>query len=178
MHKSGKPAPRDPHATPMQKAFVKEMMAGFSPVQSARRAGYKFAKAVYADVLEAPVVQLMLKREQAKHEKKADMTRQKVMDGLKEAVDMARMAADPNAAVSAWREIARICGYYAPEQKKIDISINGQVHVNRIENMSDDELSKIIDGESEVVFNEEDDPTLLPRFPQPEISEEDGDTVS
>lgn len=156
--------------TQKQAAFVKDILAGFSSTQAARRAGYKFPKGSAPYLLKTPIIAKKLEEEFAKHEKKADMTREKVMAGLMEAVDMAKAAGDATAAVSAWREVAKMCGYYAEEKKKIDISINGMVHVNKIENMSDSELLRIIEGEAQIVDDE--DLIPLPSFPQPEIPDQ------
>jgi hypothetical protein len=80
------------------------------------------------------------------------MTRQKVIDGLKEAIDIARTMSDPQTMVAAWREIARICGYYAPEVKKLELSVIGATHISQIQDMTDEELTKLIlEGEFERV---------------------------
>ena len=61
--------------------------------------------------------------------------------------------------VAGWREIARICGYFAPETKQINISVNGAIRVAEIEQMTDDELSKLImDGESTRLDDDDDLP--------------------
>lgn len=56
--------------------------------------------------------------EGAKNAATIKMTREQVMQGLMDAADMARLAGEPMAMVSAWKEIGRMCGYYAPEVTK------------------------------------------------------------
>jgi len=141
---------------PQQRKFVDNIILGMLQSQAARNAGYKFPYKEARRLMRDEKVMAAIKEEQAKHEKVADISRKKVMDGLLETVQIAKDSQEPMAMVGAWREIARICGYYAPEKKQIDISVNGQVHISRLENMSDEELLKVIDGE--VV---EDEPALL-----------------
>ena len=35
---------------------------------------------------------------------------------------MAREQQDPAAMIAGWREIAKLCGYYAPERRRIEVS--------------------------------------------------------
>lgn len=121
-------------------------------------------------------VRAFILTEQAKFAKTADLKRKDVVDGLLEAVEMARMIGDPNAMISAYRELARLCGLYEPEKKQIDISVSGGTRVNQIENLSDIELERIIQGEAQLIEDEDDLP--LPRFPQPELPDLDDDLVA
>jgi hypothetical protein len=82
------------------------------------------------------------------------MTRKQVMDGFKEAIDMAKVQAEPATMVSGWREIARMCGYYAPEKREINVNITAKRAVDQLETLSDDELLEIIEKDSEVIEGE------------------------
>lgn len=162
--------------TPKQQSFVNDMLAGLTATQSARRAGFAFPSASGPAQMKNPRVLAAIAAEQQKMEKKADMTRKKVIDGLMEAVEMAKAQGDSASMVSAYRELGRLCGYYAAEKKQIDVNVNGAVQVTQIEKMSDEELAKLIEGEAYLV--EEDDPTLLPTFPQAEIPEDDDHSLA
>ncbi len=146
---------------------------------AARAAGYAFPEAEACRQLKNPLVIELITKEQAKFEKSADMTRQKVIDGLKDAIDIARLQSDAQAMVGGWREIARICGYYAPEQKQLNITVSGAVKLSQIEDMSDEELAKlIIEGESTRLVDEddatsEDEPRALPA-PSESVEDADG----
>jgi phage terminase small subunit len=137
--------------------FAYNMAIGMTQTQAARNAGYAFPGTEGNRLMRVPEVIERITAEQKKFEVKADMSRQKVIDGLKEAIDIARTMSDPNAMVSGWREIARICGYYAPERKQLDITVSGAVQISQIADMSDEELAKLItDAEFSRVPNEED----------------------
>jgi len=140
------------------KRFIQNVALGMTQTQAARSAGYAFPTVEGHQLMKRPEVVAAIREEQGKYEHKANMSRKKVMDGLLEAVDIARTMSEPASMVAAWREVAKICGYYAPETKQINLSINGAVQVSQIENMSDEELVKaILEGESVRV---EDDDTV------------------
>jgi Terminase small subunit len=143
--------------TEQQKSFCYNIAVGMIQTQAARAAGYKFPDSSALVLLKQPAVIEQITKEQAKWEKTADMTRKKVIDGLQDAIQIARLQADAQAMVAGWREIARICGYYAPEQKKINITVSGAVQLSQIEDMSDEELAKlIIEGEATRLPDEDD----------------------
>ena len=143
--------------TEKEQSFAYNVAIGMVQTHAARAAGFKFPDTEAVRLLKRADIVARITKEQAKFEKTADMTRQKVIDGLKDAIDIARLQADAQAMVAGWREIARICGYYAPEQKRINITVSGAVQLSQIEDMSDEELAKlIIEGESTRVPDEDD----------------------
>ena len=135
--------------TEKRKKFVIGVASGMSPTHAARAAGFKAYKDDAYQLMRSPLILRELEIERARYEKAADMSRKKVMDGILEAIDIAKQMSEPSSMISGWREIARICGYYAPETKKLDVTINGQMHISKLEELSDDELlAKIIEGEA------------------------------
>jgi len=129
--------------------FVKNLGKGMTQTQAARAAGYKFPSDEGYKLMQREHIRAAVAAERAKYEKKADMSRQKVMDGLKESIEMARLVSDPNAMVAGWREIAKICGYYAPEVKRLELSGPGGDAQHKLQHMTDEELVRlIIEGES------------------------------
>lgn len=133
---------------PKQRQFIDNFMSGMTQTQAARQAGYKFPDVEAHRLMRIPEIAEIIKAEREKYEEKIDMSRQKVMDGLMETITIAKSTGEPMAMVGAWREIARICGYYAPEQKRVEISVNGNVHVSQIQAMTDEELLRVIEGEA------------------------------
>jgi phage terminase small subunit len=133
--------------TQMQKLAIKYLAEGESVVSAALRAGYNDkGTAVYA-LIKRPEVRAMLDAEKAKYEEAAGMTRKKVMDGLLEAVEMAKLLAEPASMIAGWREIGKMCGYYEPVQKRVDITVNGSVVLDRMNKLSDAELLRLIQQE-------------------------------
>ena len=66
------------------------------------------------------------------------------MKGFLEAIDIARAKSDPAGIVAGWREIAKMCGFYAPERKQVELSAAACAHRQRIADMSDEELAELI----------------------------------
>jgi hypothetical protein len=73
------------------------------------------------------------------------MTRQRCIDGFLESINLAKMAGEPIAMVAAWREIARMCGFYEPTKHKVEISVNGQLQLERLQAIPREELLKLVD---------------------------------
>jgi Terminase small subunit len=148
--------------TNMQKEFVKNYCLGMQQTQAARSAGYKHPSVDGYQLMRQPKIQDGIRVERTKYEHAGNMTRKKVLDGLAEAIDIARTTSEPASMVAGWREVAKICGYYAPETKRLELSVAGSIHVSQLENMTDDELVKaIIEGQSIEVPDESDLPPLL-----------------
>jgi phage terminase small subunit len=137
--------------TEQQRIFAEAVVKGNSPMTAARLAGYSQPKAQGGQIMQSKAVQDAIKFLYKKNESVSDMTRKKVMDGMLEAIDMARMQADSGVMVAGWREIGRMCGYYAPEVKKIDINVTTKRVIDRLETMSDDDLLQLVDESSRTI---------------------------
>jgi phage terminase small subunit len=134
-----------------QAIFVAAIVKGDQPGLAARKAGYKSPEVNGHTVLKSAKVQAAIKYSYAKYAAAAQMTRKKVMDGLLEAINIAKIQADPGVMVAGWREIGKMCGFYAPEVRKIDISVTTRRVVDQLEVLSDEELLKIVDESADVL---------------------------
>ena len=74
------------------------------------------------------------------------VTRETVIHELQEAIEIARAQGNPAAMIAGWREIAKICGFYAPEQRKVEMSVTDAGEIRRLERMSDAELLSLARG--------------------------------
>lgn len=137
--------------TAQQKIFVEAVVKGKSPQTAARMAGYSQPEAQGKAIALSPKIAAAVAYLHKKHEKVADMSRKKVMDGILESIEMAKIQADPGNMIAGWKEIAKMCGYYAPEVKKIDLNITTKRVIDKLETLSDDELVKLIDESSQVI---------------------------
>lgn len=140
--------------SPQQRAYVDAIMQGKNPVMAARIAGYSQPLSTGGKLLDNPKIKEAIQYLHKRHEKVADVSRKKVMDGFLEAIDMARMQADCTNMIAGWREIGRMCGYYAPETKKIDINITTKRVIDKMETLSDDELLRMIEESSSIIEGE------------------------
>jgi len=76
------------------------------------------------------------------------------MDGMLEAIDMARLQGESGVMVAGWREIGRMCGYYAAEKKEISVNISAKRTIDKLETMSDAELLEMIEQDEEAIEGE------------------------
>jgi hypothetical protein len=116
-------------------------------------------------VEEIPEVQAEIARVRAQMAVTGEITKDDVIKGLKDAAEMAKLIGDPQAMVRAWAELGKLCGFYAPEVKRIEKGINKGELRKALEDLSDDELyqishGRVIDGKFERV--KEDVPALPP----------------
>lgn len=170
-----------PPLNQQQRAFVVNFARhGMLQTQAAKAAGYAFPSVEAARLMKLPYIVEAVQKERGRVEKVADVSRKKVIDGLMEAFECAKLQADAIGMVAGLREVAKICGYYAPETKQIQISVNAATTVAQIEELSDEELVKlIIEGESARVPDDGDDleDGAVKLLPPPEAEPVDDDAA-
>ena len=137
-----------------QKIFVKQILAGRGPNIAARMAGYASPDIQGNAIMKSPKIQAAIRSLYKKYEKAADMDRKRVLDGFLEAIEMAKIQADAGTMVAGWREIGRMCGYYAPEVKKIEISVSAKRVIDQMETLSDEDLMKMVEESAQILEGE------------------------
>lgn len=130
--------------TEKAKLFVKLWASGESIAAASARAGYGEGATYAYRLVHYPQVIALYNEEKRKYEEAAQMTRKKVMDMHIEAFEMAKLLSEPASMVAAAREIGKMCGYYEPVKQRIELTVNGQVEMKRLEQLSDSELLKLL----------------------------------
>lgn len=141
--------------TEKQRLFVTEWAKGETILSAARRAGYADEGAMAYRMSRDPAILKIYNVEKALYAESCQITRKQVIEGLLEGIDMAKLMAEPASMISGWREVGKMCGFYEPVKRKIDINISGDVTVKRLERLSDSDLLKMIKGEVEDVAFED-----------------------
>jgi len=141
------PRPQSILLTEKQVAFVDATMLGKDVMEAASAAGYAQQSAGF-HVIKAASVQQALAEARSELSSAAQITRADIIDGFMEAINVARLAADPASMIKGWSETAKVLGLYAPEVKKIEMSMGQKRLQSKFEQMSDEELYGIIEGES------------------------------
>ena len=110
--------------TSKQLRWIDEYLIDFNGAAAAVRAGYspKSARSIAHENLTKPDIQAVLQVRQAVTAKELQITRQGVIRGLMDAVEMGRGQHNPAAMVGALREVAKILGFNAPEVKRVELS--------------------------------------------------------
>lgn len=130
--------------TQMQKDFVKAWASGESILSASQRAGYADAGTYAYRMVRMPNILALYNAEKRAYEEASGMTRKKVMDGLLEAVDMAKLAGEPASMVAGWKTIGQMCGYFEPVKHRVEVSVNGSITLDRMNRLSDAELLRLI----------------------------------
>jgi hypothetical protein len=125
--------------------FVQEYLVDRNGA-AAVRAGYsqRTARQQAYELLTRPDVAAGVRAGEVKIAAKAQLSRASVMHGFLEAIELGRSRADAGAMIAGRREIAKMCGFYAPERKCVELSMAGSVLSAQCEQMSDAELTNLV----------------------------------
>ena len=129
--------------TDKQKAFVQSWAKGNSIGRASLDAGFADDGLGYR-LARMPNVLALKAQLSAKYEEEAQMDRKQVMDGFKEAIEMAKLMAEPANMIAGWREIGKMCGYYAPVETRVKVDVTGNIILDKMNSMTDAELLKVI----------------------------------
>lgn len=133
--------------TEKQETYVEHVLDGHSRGDAALAAGYSSRK--QTSVIErSEDVRQAIAEARSELSSAAQIRRMDLVMTLQEAVDMARMMADPTGMIAGVREIGKMLGLYAPEEKKIDLTVGQQRLRSQFEGMTDQELIEVIEGQA------------------------------
>lgn len=129
--------------TDKAKLFVKFWAQGESIASAAARAGYNDGGSYAYRMQHIPAVRAMYLEEKRLFEEANVMTRQRVMEGLLEGVEMGKMTSDAHAVISGWKTIGQMCGYFEHAKKPIEVKVTD---LRGMQQMTDEELMAKIAG--------------------------------
>lgn len=69
-----------------------------------------------------------------------------VLNVFLEAIDMARLMSDPSQMINGADKIAKMMGFYEPEEIKVDVNVNYEGALRKIRELSDVELLELAQG--------------------------------
>ena len=126
--------------------FVHEYLIDRNGAAAAVRAGYSqhTARQQAYELLTRPDVADAVRVGEAELAAHAQVTRATVLHGFQEAIEVGRSRSDPSAMIAGWREIAKMCGFYAPERKQVELTGAGLALRGEFELMTDFELANLI----------------------------------
>lgn len=124
--------------------FVYQLeVIGLSTARAAEVAG---VNSPYA-VLKKPHIVAAREQTRIAMRGRTNFTREDVIAGLKEAIDQAKVMADPMAQIAGWREMAKLLGF--DKTPNVHLHLNGTVDQMRrqVSAMSSDELAQAMGNE-------------------------------
>lgn len=138
-----------------QRKYAELRAEGMPVAAAARAAGFKGTGNMHTRLENDNRIKDLIAANKAQVAEDLKITRQEVLRGFLEAIDVGRVAADPHAMVKGWSEIGKMCGFYAPETRNVNLSISAKRMIDKFETMTDEELLKLaektIDGSFERV---------------------------
>lgn len=137
--------------SPRQTRFVAEYALDGNATAAARRAGYgvRGAHVTGCRLLRNVKVAQALQVSQQSVARRLELDRNKVLAEIREAIDLARVQGNPMVMIAGWREIAKMCGFYAQGTRRVVLSGDARVRMARLEAMTDEELLVIAAGGAE-----------------------------
>lgn len=135
--------------TSKERIFVEAVADGLSQRQAALRAG--FSKAADTPsfgntvAIRAPVAAAIQERQLALREKFA-LKREDIVKGILSAIDDAKTLSDPATQIKGWSELAKMFGYYEPERKIVEISVEEATAKQQLATMSNEDLARLAGG--------------------------------
>ena len=125
--------------TPRQQLFVEHYLVDSNGARAAVAAGYGRAGArvrAHRLITANAAVRAEIARRQAQDSRHLQIERRDVIKGLLEAVEVARQQREPAAMIAAWKALATMLGFMAPQRHQVEVSASA----GDFERMSDAEL--------------------------------------
>ena len=133
--------------SPQERIFVNYVVReNMAPITAARIAGYARAEVAVIGLMKRTAVLNAIAEGRKEFEITTKMSRQKVLDGFMDAINIARAAGEAAPMVSGWREIAKMCGYFEPVRHTLNVTHSGEVIIQKLQSMPDEELLKLAEG--------------------------------
>ena len=132
--------------SPKQERFATAYAQHHNASQAAREAGYAqgCASVTGTRLLANASVLERIRELEALTAADMAMSRERLLMELQNAAALAKEKREPMAMVTAWREIAKICGFYQPERVRVAVNLSGQGEQALMKSMTDSELMAIV----------------------------------
>ncbi len=127
-----------------EQQYVEQRLLGLSPWQAAKRIGSGFPERDYKSMEARPEVKQALEAGFAENRQRFEVTRQDVIDGIKEGIQVAKLTDDAGNIIKGWTEIAKVCGLVAPEKKELTVNTDVPLLPSQLHSVPDALLLKLI----------------------------------
>lgn len=126
---------------PAQQTFVDGVLDGLTNQAAAELAGRQNG----AQMASVPKIQEEIAKARELISDATLLRRVDTINGILDAIQMAKLISDPTAVIRGWVEIGKILGHYAPEVREVHVSM-GQARIkHQLEAMSDEDLLRLSD---------------------------------
>lgn len=136
--------------TERKEKLAEAILDGKSIPEASKEAGYANPSGAY-QALSCTELQQHLKEARTRLVEAADLKRIDIVDGILEAIELARLATDPGSMIRGYAEIAKMLGFYEPEKKIVELTANQGRIRQKFEIMTDEELLKLVNSDVTVI---------------------------
>jgi len=133
----------------IKQQFAANLAMGMTQTAAARAAGIPVGQA--KKTMEMPEVQQQICDAQQHISKQLLISREQVLQGLLDVVEDATLQAELMPRVAAWREIGKIAGVYAPEERKVTYDGDVTIMRKQVQVLADEKLHEYTLIEGKVV---------------------------
>lgn len=159
--------------------YVEFRLLGFTPWQSAKRCGSGYPERDWRLIEEREEVKRAIAEGFAENRRRFEVTREDVIGGIKEGIEVAKLTDDAGNMIKGWSEIAKICGLVAPERKEVVINTELPLLPQQLQTLPDALLLRMIGKtrELEVIDGDFDTVEQVPVGGDAVFGEEEGGAV-
>lgn len=126
--------------TAKEEAFKENLLDGKSPHQAALAAGYSGGMAPKSEDVRLAVAEARKELGETVQIKRADM-----IAVMLDAIEVARVLADPQAMIKGAAEVSKMLGFYEPETKRVELTGPQARTRTKLMTMSDEDLLGLIE---------------------------------
>lgn len=127
-----------------ERKYVQARLLGMTPAQAAKHLGAT-RPAQEAEVIEArPRVYQALTKGFDEARQRFQVSREEVVEGIKEGIDLARLTSDAGNVIKGWTEIARICGLIAPAKTEVAVSVDQPLLPSKLKELPTEQLLQLV----------------------------------
>lgn len=132
--------------TAKQLRWVDEILIDGNATAAAVRAGYseRSARSIAHENMSKPDIQAVLAERRRVVAGRLQITREGVLKGLLDAVELARSQSNPAGMIAGLVQIGKLQGYYAPETRRVELMADPETFTRHLERLSDQELMAIV----------------------------------
>lgn len=140
--------------TPKEQLFVENVAVhNMSDAAAARHAGFSYTGAG-SEVSSRPHVMAAIREQRAINAQKLEVTREKILAGMQEAIERAKLYGEPMTEIAGWREIAKICGFYETPADKKTLTDKQQLFMKYIQELPEEQLLALMAKDVNVIEHE------------------------
>jgi hypothetical protein len=154
-----------------ERAYAYWRGCGMTPIQALKRSGFAFNKNGFNQItrinqLETnPRIRNTISRIFEENRIRYEIDRDRIVEGLLEAINVAKEQSDSTSMINGWKELAKVTGVGAPERKEIVLTQNNP-STEALRQAPDEELLKLVGKERSLALTgpiEDAEYEVLPR---------------